>query len=142
MTTSVVVPDADAMRVLGRRIGKSARAGDVIVLEGELGAGKTTLTQGIAQALGVTEQVTSPTFVIARHHPSSTFPLIHIDAYRLGSRAEIDDLDLPWEESVGVVEWGGDWFPEASLHVVIDYGKGEERIVILNARDPRWGFDG
>lgn len=138
MTTTEVVAHPAAMRTLGQRIGRTAQAGDIIVLDGELGTGKTTLTQGIAQALGVTEAVTSPTFVIARIHPSASVPLIHVDAYRLASRAELDDLDLPWEDSVSVVEWGGDWFPEAALHVFIDYGDGDQRIVVLNGRDSRW----
>ena len=138
MTTTEVVADPEAMRTLGQRIGRTARAGDIIVLDGELGTGKTTLTQGIAQALGVTEAVTSPTFVIARIHPSTSVPLVHVDAYRLARRAELDDLDLPWEESVSVVEWGGDWFPEAALHVFIDYGNTDERVVVLNGRDDRW----
>lgn len=137
----MVVADAEAMRALGARIGRQARAGDVIVLDGELGTGKTTLTQGIAQGLGVTESVTSPTFVIARIHPSASIPLVHVDAYRLGSRAELDDLDLPWEESVAVVEWGGDWFPEVTLHVFIDYGRADQRVVVLNYTDPRWHID-
>lgn len=138
MTTTEVVADPEAMRTLGQRIGRMARAGDIIVLDGELGTGKTTLTQGIAQALGVTEAVTSPTFVIARIHPSTSVPLVHVDAYRLARRAELDDLDLPWEESVSVVEWGGDWFPEAALHVFIDYGNADQRVVVLNGRDERW----
>lgn len=138
MTTTEVVADPEAMRTLGQRIGRMARAGDIIVLDGELGTGKTTLTQGIAQALGVTEPVTSPTFVIARIHPSTSVPLVHVDAYRLARRAELDDLDLPWEESVSVVEWGGDWFPEAALHVFIDYGNADQRVVVLNGRDTRW----
>ncbi len=141
MTTSVVVADAEAMRSLGQRIGRTARAGDIIVLDGELGTGKTTLTQGIAQALGVTDAVTSPTFVIARIHASAGLPLVHVDAYRLGSRVELDDLDLPWEESVSVIEWGGDWFPEAALHVFIDYGVDDQRIVVLTGTDTRWQFD-
>lgn len=138
MTTTEVVADPEAMRTLGQRIGRMARAGDIIVLDGELGTGKTTLTQGIAQALGVTEAVTSPTFVIARIHPSTSVPLVHVDAYRLARRAELDDLDLPWEESVSVVEWGGDWFPEAALHVFIDYGNADQRVVVLNGRDTWW----
>lgn len=141
MTTSVVVADAEAMRSLGQRIGRTARAGDIIVLDGELGTGKTTLTQGIAQALGVTDAVTSPTFVIARIHASAGLPLVHVDAYRLGSRVELDDLDLPWEESVSVIEWGADWFPEAALHVFIDYGVDDQRIVVLTGTDTRWQFD-
>jgi tRNA threonylcarbamoyl adenosine modification protein YjeE len=138
VTKSVVVGDAEAMRSLGQRIGRTARAGDILVVDGELGTGKTTLTQGIAKGLGVTEAVTSPTFVIARIHSSALVPLVHVDAYRLASRTELDDLDLPWEESVSVVEWGDDWFPEAALHVFIDYADADQRVVVLNGSDDRW----
>lgn len=141
MTRSVVVADPAAMQQLGARIGESARPGDVIVLDGELGAGKTTLTQGIARGLGVADPVTSPTFVIARFHAGTTCPLVHVDAYRVGSRVEIDDLDLPWDESVTVVEWGGTWFPDAALHVRIESTDDEKRIVTLDARDSRWSSD-
>jgi tRNA threonylcarbamoyladenosine biosynthesis protein TsaE len=106
----VVVATADGMRALGSRLAGLLHAGDLVVLSGPLGAGKTTLAQGIGAGLGVRGQVTSPTFVIARLHPSlSTGPdLVHADAYRLGSRAEVDDLDLDadLESSVTVVEWG------------------------------------
>jgi len=98
------------MRTLGRRLATVLRAGDLVVLSGPLGAGKTTLTQGIGVGLGVRGSVTSPTFVIARVHPSlSSGPdLVHADAYRLGSRAEVDDLDLDRDlaTAVTVVEWG------------------------------------
>jgi tRNA threonylcarbamoyladenosine biosynthesis protein TsaE len=103
-------PDADSMRELGRRVGSLVRAGDLVVLSGELGAGKTTFTQGLGEGLGVRGGVTSPTFVIARVHPSLTSgpALVHVDAYRLGGIDELDDLDLDasLEESVTVVEWG------------------------------------
>ena len=102
------VPTADAMEDLGRALGASLVAGDVLVLTGPLGAGKTTLTRGIAEALGVRRPVQSPTFVIARTHPSLVGgpPLVHMDAYRLGSAAELDDLDIDVARSVVVVEWG------------------------------------
>ena len=103
-------PDADAMRDLGRMVGGLVRSGDLVVLSGELGAGKTTFAQGLGAGLGVRGDVTSPTFVIARVHPSlSSGPdLVHVDAYRLGGIAELDDLDLDasLEEAVTVVEWG------------------------------------
>jgi tRNA threonylcarbamoyladenosine biosynthesis protein TsaE len=106
----VTVATAEQMRTLGRRLSELLRAGDLVVLSGPLGAGKTTLTQGIGAGLGVRGSVTSPTFVIARLHPSlSSGPdLVHADAYRLGSRAEVDDLDLDGDlaTSVTVVEWG------------------------------------
>lgn len=94
----------------GRRLGALLRGGDVLVLTGDLGAGKTTLTQGIAEGLGVRGPITSPTFVIARVHPSLVGgpALVHVDAYRLGSAVELDDLDLDadLDASVTVVEWG------------------------------------
>jgi tRNA threonylcarbamoyladenosine biosynthesis protein TsaE len=106
----IQVPTAEHMRGLGRRLAALLRAGDLVVLTGPLGAGKTTLVQGIGQGLGVRGPVTSPTFVIARVHPSlgQGPALVHADAYRLGSRAEIDDLDLDTDldSSVTVVEWG------------------------------------
>ena len=107
---SVAVPTAAEMRDLGERLAGLLRAGDLIVLSGSLGAGKTTLAQGIGAGLGVRGPVTSPTFVIARQHPSLRGgpDLVHADAYRLGSRAEVDDLDLDTDvaTSVTVVEWG------------------------------------
>jgi tRNA threonylcarbamoyladenosine biosynthesis protein TsaE len=98
------------MRDLGEQLARLLRPGDLVVLSGGLGAGKTTLTQGIGAGLGVRGPVTSPTFVIARLHPSLRGgpDLVHADAYRLGSRAEVDDLDLDndLDASVTVVEWG------------------------------------
>ena len=100
----------DDTQAFGRRLGALLRGGDVLVLTGDLGAGKTTLTQGIADGLGVRGPITSPTFVIARVHPSLVGgpALVHVDAYRLGSALELDDLDLDadLEASVTVVEWG------------------------------------
>lgn len=104
------VPDADAMRALGRSLAGQLRAGDLVVLSGELGAGKTTFTQGLGEGLEVRGPITSPTFVIARVHPSLVDgpALVHVDAYRLGGVDELDDLDLDTslEEAVTVVEWG------------------------------------
>ncbi|MBC9822026.1 tRNA (adenosine(37)-N6)-threonylcarbamoyltransferase complex ATPase subunit type 1 TsaE [Terrabacter sp. MAHUQ-38] len=100
----------DDTQDFGRRLGALLRGGDVLVLTGDLGAGKTTLTQGIAEGLGVRGPITSPTFVIARVHPSLVGgpDLVHVDAYRLGSALELDDLDLDadLDASVTVVEWG------------------------------------
>lgn len=112
MTGEVVLelPTAEDTRALGRRLGGLLRAGDLLVLTGDLGAGKTTLTQGLAEGLGVRGPITSPTYVIARVHPSLQDgpALVHVDAYRLADDAELDDLDLDEsvEESVTVVEWG------------------------------------
>ena len=143
-----VVATADEMRDLGASLGRTARAGDVIVLTGDLGAGKTTLTQGIARGLGIAEQVTSPTFVISRVHanPSGGPVLVHADAYRLGSVREVDDLDLEQDLEAGVVvvEWGGglvDDLSESVVHVVItrtDDEADETRVVEVVAADERW----
>jgi tRNA threonylcarbamoyladenosine biosynthesis protein TsaE len=104
------------MRELGRRLASVLTAGDLVILSGGLGAGKTTLTQGIGDGLGVRGPITSPTFVIARVHPRLAASgnarrgpaLVHADAYRLGSVLELDDLDLDTDtaSSVTVVEWG------------------------------------
>jgi tRNA threonylcarbamoyladenosine biosynthesis protein TsaE len=103
-------PDAESMRALGAALAARLRAGDLVVLSGELGAGKTTFTQGLGAGLGVRGDVTSPTFVISRVHPSlgDGPPLVHADAYRLGGVAELDDLDLEMslDQAVTVVEWG------------------------------------
>ena len=105
-----VVPDAQSMRRLGEALARTLRAGDLVILAGGLGAGKTTLVQGIGSGLGVAGHVASPTFIIARTHaPTGDGPwLVHVDAYRLSSLEEIDhlDLDAGTDESVTVVEWG------------------------------------
>ena len=102
--------DAVATRAAGLRFAERLAPGDLVILSGELGAGKTTFTQGLAEGLGVRGPITSPTFVLARVHPSLVGgpSLVHVDAYRLGSLAELDDLDLDasFDESVTVVEWG------------------------------------
>jgi tRNA threonylcarbamoyladenosine biosynthesis protein TsaE len=118
---ALTVSAAAEMRELGRRLASVLTAGDLVILSGGLGAGKTTLTQGIGDGLGVRGPITSPTFVIARVHPALAAPaagggacagrgpaLVHADAYRLGSVLELDDLDLDTDtsSSVTVVEWG------------------------------------
>ncbi len=126
-TVQVRVQGAAQMRELGVSLAAFLRAGDLIVLTGKLGAGKTTLAQGIGTGLGVRGPVTSPTFVIARVHRSLRGgpDLVHADAYRLGSRLEVDDLDLDTEldRSVLVVEWGEglvEYLAPAHLLVRID----------------------
>ena len=122
------VADAEAMEALGRRLARLLRAGDLLVLTGPLGAGKTTLTRGIGEGLEVRGQVASPTFVLARTHPSASgVPLVHVDAYRLGGAAELDDLDLDFDGSVVVVEWGAgllDGVAASWLDVVIERPTG------------------
>lgn len=101
------VASAAEMEQLGRAFGAVLRAGDLVVLTGPLGAGKTTLTRGIAAALDVRGRVQSPTFVIARTHPSQGDgpALVHVDAYRLGTDGELDDLDIDFARSIVIAEW-------------------------------------
>ncbi len=110
LPVQVDTDDPETTRSLGERLAAVLRAGDLVLLSGDLGAGKTTFTQGLGAGLGVRGPVTSPTFVIARVHPSTVGgpPLVHVDAYRIGSIAELDDLDLDTaiEDAVTVVEWG------------------------------------
>ncbi len=154
--TTYDAPDAEAMKALGRDVvGPTLRAGDLVILTGDLGAGKTTFTQGLGDALGVRGPVASPTFIIARTHPSEVGgpALVHVDAYRLGSLAELDDLDLDaaLEDSVTVVEWGegaAEQLSQDRLHVVIRRERGGEldmnapdagvRQVEVSAHGPRW----
>lgn len=103
----MIIATPDEMAELGARIAGRLEAGDLVALNGELGAGKTTLTRGLGEALGVRGAVTSPTFVLARTHPRPDGPpLVHVDAYRLSSAVELDDLDIDFERSITVVEWG------------------------------------
>lgn len=135
------VVDGEQMQALGRGLGAVLRAGDLVVLTGGLGAGKTTLTQGIGAGLGVRGQITSPTFVIARVHPSEVGgpALVHVDAYRLGGVEELDDLDLDTdlEDAVTVVEWGGgvaEGLADSRLEVRIERAEGDRP---EGAADPR-----
>ncbi|MEU6038871.1 tRNA (adenosine(37)-N6)-threonylcarbamoyltransferase complex ATPase subunit type 1 TsaE [Actinomadura sp. NPDC047616] len=145
-TVTVRVPGAEDMRELGLRLAGGLRAGDLLVLTGDLGAGKTTLTQGVAEGLKVRGPITSPTFVIARVHPSLAGgpPLVHVDAYRLDGFAELDDLDLDAEiaESVTVVEWGrglAEGLADDRLEVVISRADDtEERTVTITGVGARW----
>ena len=111
----VALESAEETRALAGRLAGVLRAGDLLILTGDLGAGKTTFTQGLGAALGVRGQVASPTFIVAREHAPGLRPdgtpgpgLVHVDAYRLGGLDELDalDLDASLDESVTVVEWG------------------------------------
>ena len=145
----LAIPTPDSMEALGARIARQLRAGDLVLLNGELGAGKTTLTRGLGAALGVRGSVTSPTFVLARTHPrASGAPLVHVDAYRLSSALELDDLDIDFEGSIVVVEWGAgllDGITETWLEVDIARPRGasvetdvEPRTVVLTGHGERW----
>lgn len=149
-THVVQVPDADTMRDLGRSLAAQLERGDLLVLSGELGAGKTTFTQGLGAGLRVRGDITSPTFVIARVHPSLADgpDLVHVDAYRLGGLDELDDLDLDasLDDAVTVVEWGeglAEGLAESRLEVVIVRGDAphdglDPRRVELTPVGPRW----
>jgi tRNA threonylcarbamoyladenosine biosynthesis protein TsaE len=135
------------MRDLGRELAARLRAGDLVILTGPLGAGKTTLVQGIGEGLGVRGPVTSPTFVIARVHPArggSGPSLVHADAYRLGSVSELDDLDLDADmaAAVTVVEWGeglAEGLAEDRLEISIQPDPDSDvRTVWLNGYGARW----
>ncbi|RRD46675.1 tRNA (adenosine(37)-N6)-threonylcarbamoyltransferase complex ATPase subunit type 1 TsaE [Tessaracoccus sp. OH4464_COT-324] len=147
LPVAVRVPDAEAMRDLGRRLAGLLRAGDVILATGELGAGKTTLTQGIGEGLGVSGAIISPTFVISRVHPGADGPdLVHVDAYRLSSAEELADIDLQDSQptSVTLIEWGrglSEWLNDERLEIEIhrsDDPADEERTVYLAGFGPRW----
>ncbi|MDQ0372942.1 tRNA (adenosine(37)-N6)-threonylcarbamoyltransferase complex ATPase subunit type 1 TsaE [Cellulomonas humilata] len=163
MSVTVRLPDADATRAYGRALADVLRAGDLVVLTGDLGAGKTTLTQGIGAGLQVRGQVASPTFIIAREHPPVARPdgtrgptLVHVDAYRLGSLDEVDalDLDASLDEAVTVVEWGEGWVESLAqdrLEVTLQRPRGGaladddlddaaagERVVTVRAVGARW----
>ncbi|WP_345764898.1 tRNA (adenosine(37)-N6)-threonylcarbamoyltransferase complex ATPase subunit type 1 TsaE [Diaminobutyricibacter sp. McL0608] len=169
----MVIETAADMHALGVDLASIVGPGDLIVLAGPLGAGKTTLTRGLGEGLEVRGPVTSPTFVLARTHPSLVggSPLVHVDAYRLSSALELDDLDIDFDRSVVVVEWGSgmlDGVAESWLEVDIarptgasaaDIGHGaaldgsdvetgseldrdEPRVVTVRGFGPRWGAAG
>ncbi len=129
-------PTPDATRALARRLASLVRPGDVLLLKGRLGAGKTVFAAGIAEGLGVQEQVTSPTFVLARRY-AGFMPLIHADVYRVGSLAEIDDLDLLDEADRGalVVEWGD--VVEQQLgndHLLVEIVPGDDGVRLVRLK--------
>ncbi|HET7780933.1 tRNA (adenosine(37)-N6)-threonylcarbamoyltransferase complex ATPase subunit type 1 TsaE [Pseudarthrobacter sp. C1] len=159
---------AEQTHALAVRLAAVLEAGDLVVLSGELGAGKTTFTQGLGEGLGVREGIISPTFVLVRIHPNLPAgprpggpDLVHVDAYRLGSAAEIDDIDLEntMDSSVTVVEWGKERVEhlsesrlEIDLHRAIGLGTGlpsagldfdtedadEPRTIVMRGYGPRW----
>ena len=145
----LVIGTPEEMEAFGARVASGLRAGDVLALNGELGAGKTTFTRGLGAALGVRGTVTSPTFVLARTHPRADgAPLVHMDAYRLGSGLELDDLDVDVDASIVVVEWAGkyvDLLADEWLQIDIDrHGSDEDddgigpRRVTVRGHGPRW----
>ena len=149
MQLDIATPDE--MEELGALLAAQLRAGDLVALNGELGAGKTTLTRGLGAGLEVRGAVTSPTFVLARTHPRTNggAPLVHVDAYRLATAMELDDLDIDFAASIVVVEWGAgkldgitdDWL---ELDIVRPVGGTvtddgiEPRVVTVTAHGDRW----
>jgi tRNA threonylcarbamoyladenosine biosynthesis protein TsaE len=137
-TRTVTVDGPGRTQALAERLGEQLRAGDLLVLTGELGAGKTTFTQGLGRGLGVRAGIISPTFVLVRRHPNVPDgprpggpDLVHVDAYRLGSAAEVDDIDLEdtADTAVTVVEWGSgkvEHLAESRLEIVLERAVGAD----------------
>lgn len=128
---SIETPSVADIQSVGAAIGRAARGGDLVMLTGPLGAGKTTMTQGIARGLGIAGAVASPTFVIAQIHHGDRLDLVHVDAYRLTSMDELDalDLDTTLDESLTVVEWGQgkvEVLTDARLEIVIARPEGAD----------------
>jgi tRNA threonylcarbamoyladenosine biosynthesis protein TsaE len=143
---TVELPREEDTIEFGRLLGTCLRAGDLVLLEGPLGAGKTVLVRGIADGMGVSGPITSPTFVIARvHHAASPSgpALVHVDAYRLGGLDEIDDLDLDTDltDAAVVVEWGVEVAAQlAEEHLVVRMTRRADdvREITLEPHGPRW----
>ena len=140
---SLQISDPEQMHELGIKIAGLLQAGDLVLLSGPLGAGKTTLTRGIGEGLDASGTVQSPTFVLARTHRTAKGPsLVHVDAYRLASAMELDDLDIDFARSIVVVEWARDYVDgvaDSWLNVEIDRSRDDEvRTVTISGYGPRW----
>ncbi len=148
MTARVIerlkVSTPEQMHEFGLRLANNLKAGDLVLLTGPLGAGKTTLTRGVGEGLGTIGTVSSPTFVIARTHQreNGEAPLVHVDAYRLSSPAEFDDLDIDIERSIVLVEWGRgftDELVDSWLDIELDRtNEDDSRIVTVTGHGPAW----
>lgn len=138
------LPDASATMRFGELLGNILRQGDIVILTGDLGAGKTTLTRGIGQGMNVRGPITSPTFVLARIHPSLAPEgpaLVHVDAYRLESPEQIDDLDITTDNAVVVVEWGeglAEHLGASYLSISLDESPDGGRRVSVRGVGARW----
>ncbi len=137
------IQDPEQMHQLGLAIAKVLKAGDLVLLNGPLGAGKTTLTRGIGEGLGAFGTVQSPTFVLARTHRTVAGPkLVHVDAYRLKSAVELDDLDIDFANSIVVVEWARDYIDGIAEHwLQVDINReseDESRVVTITGMGTRW----
>jgi tRNA threonylcarbamoyladenosine biosynthesis protein TsaE len=144
MTDQIVnLPDANATQMLGLNLGKSLAAGSVILLTGDLGSGKTTLVQGLAQGMQITEAIVSPTFTIINEYLNGRLPLYHLDLYRL-SNAEVNDLHLEsyWsglETELGIVaiEWAErlSYLPDQYLRIELTYDTVDGRVARISSRN-------
>jgi tRNA threonylcarbamoyl adenosine modification protein YjeE len=137
------IQDPEQMHQLGLAIAKVLSAGDLLLLNGPLGAGKTTLTRGIGEGLGASGTVQSPTFVLARTHRTAVGPkLLHVDADRLNSALELDDLDIDFANSIVVVEWARDYIDGIAEHwLLVDINRDSEdesRLVTISGFGQRW----
>ena len=136
---SILIENENQMHELGVRLGSLLKPGDLVSLNGVLGAGKTTLTKAIGEGIGVQGNISSPTFLIARTHATrSGAPFVHIDAYRLGAPRELDDLDIDYSNSISVIEWGRgftDGLGESILEIEIErFLESEERKLTITGQ--------
>ena len=144
--TAIALPDVAATHAVAAQVARVLQPGDLVLLVGDLGAGKTTFTQGLAAALGVGEGVTSPTFTLMNIYPTDRgFDLVHVDVYRLDRLSEVVDLALPEmleDGSVVLIEWGeraAAALPGSHLQVRLAYGAGEtERTIEFEAVGAEW----
>jgi tRNA threonylcarbamoyl adenosine modification protein YjeE len=138
----LIIDSPEQMEMLGEKLAKLLKTGDLVLLSGPLGAGKTTLTRGLGKALSAEGAIQSPTFVLARTHKIPNGKLVHVDAYRLGSAIELDDLDIDFENSIVVVEWARDFlegYAENYLRLEVNRNSEDEtREVEVQAIGPRW----
>ena len=144
MTYTLATGSPEETRAFAQRLGALLQPGDVIVLAGEMGAGKTAFTKGVAISLGIEEQVASPTFTIVREYAAS-IPLVHVDVYRLDHVQELHDLgldDLLGEEAITVVEWGDKVsaaLPGDRLDIRIEFGEGDDdRVFTIDCAGTSW----
>jgi tRNA threonylcarbamoyladenosine biosynthesis protein TsaE len=145
VTLNATTNAVDATQALGAAIAELARPGDIVLLAGELGAGKTALVQGFGRGLGITERITSPTFMLARQHQGGRLTLHHLDVYRLEQMQEVFDLGLPEvldEGGVTVIEWGdaiAPALPADFLEVRMRFGPGDDdRVIEIQPVGPAW----
>lgn len=142
LANEYIIESAAAMQQLGRELARTLQIGDVLMLHGDLGAGKTTLAQGVAEGLGIDSPVQSPTFTLVREHRAQDMMFYHLDLYRLDSPDELDDIGyeayIDPTDGVSLIEWperAGGWLPEAFTMVQIDHLGGDRRRVTISA----WG---